>query len=77
MISVLGMGAACAWNNNVPDSNIGVCDGSIGLRCGNPCDLETLEGHGNHTCTCDPGWKEVSGTCTKRKYKHNIFFMSN
>ncbi|KAK2139834.1 hypothetical protein LSH36_1592g00036 [Paralvinella palmiformis] len=62
----LGLGDACAWYNDVPNSTIGICDGSVGLRCGNPCDLSVFDGSGNHSCVCDPGWKSGGGKCNRK-----------
>lgn len=55
-------------SNIAVTSIVGVCDGSKGLRCGNPCDLEEFLGSGNHQCVCDVAYMDQAGTCQRSKY---------
>jgi len=71
--TALTYGDGCMYSNTAVNSTVGVCDGSMGLRCGDLCDLDEYLGNGDYTCMCDPSYTDSSGTCTAKTVGSSCF----
>lgn len=72
----LAFGVTCATDNEHANSTAGVCDGTQGLRCGDPCDLDSIQVDAitrDLTCVCDPAYTTSGTSCSAREVGDSCF----